>query len=79
MDVEAHLGHVFMYFEPYELIGNKIRTIGDQWSDFWTLLLFFVKMKQNHPYIVDFPYSSEVITSSWSAFGATLGANIDDF
>ena len=41
MELEAHLGHVSMVFEPYKSIGVEIKSIGESQTRFWNLLLFF--------------------------------------
>ena len=41
MELEAHLGHVSMLFEPYESIGVEIKSIGASQTPFLDLLLFF--------------------------------------
>ena len=41
MELEAHLGHVSMVFEPYKSMGVEIKSIGESQTRFWNLLLFF--------------------------------------
>ena len=50
MELEAHLGHVSMVFEPYKSIGVEIKSIGESQTRFWNLLLFFPQMKWNPRY-----------------------------
>ena len=50
MELEAHLGHVSMLFDPYESIGVEIKSIGESQTPFLDLLLFFRCLKWNPRY-----------------------------